>query len=168
MFPHCNLSVSVLLKLSHRELPSWCSPHPFHSPSSLIPPSVSPFLFLICSLKAALPRCVCGNAYSCFLDYWQNKLTGSRSFPVGGVALSYRGSEVDGHQRMRTQEEVVESHGVLELWKDVSVPGDEPRKCKDGANLRSEKKRQTKTRSAAAFIYSIWVFINQTTALVSF
>lgn len=53
---------------------------------------------------------------------------------------SYRGGEVDGHQWVWGQEEVVESEGVFELWQHVTVPCDEPGQCEDGAHLRSKRK----------------------------
>lgn len=52
----------------------------------------------------------------------------------------YCGSEVDGHQWVRGQEEVVESQGVFEFWEHVAEPCDEPRECKDGPHLGSDRK----------------------------
>ncbi len=53
---------------------------------------------------------------------------------------SYRGGEVDGHQRVWSQEEVVESLSVFELWQHVAEPRDEPGECKDGSHLGSKEK----------------------------
>lgn len=52
----------------------------------------------------------------------------------------YRGGEVDGHQRVRREEKVVKSQGVLEVWEHVAKPCDEPRQCKDGPHLSSDRK----------------------------
>jgi len=60
----------------------------------------------------------------------------SCSLPVG-VYASYRSGEVDGHQGVRRQEEVVEPHGVFEVRQHVAVPRDEPGQREDGPHLRS-------------------------------
>lgn len=67
------------------------------------------------------------------------------------VAL-YRGGEVDGHQRVRRQEEVVKSQGVFEVGEHVAEPCDEPRQCKDGPHLGSDERK----RKTYIFIWETW------------
>lgn len=54
--------------------------------------------------------------------------------------VSYRSGEVDGHEWVWGQEEVVESQGVFELWEHVAEPRNKPGQCKDGSHLRSKRK----------------------------
>lgn len=59
-------------------------------------------------------------------------------------ACSYRSGEVDGHERVRGQEEVIEPQGVFELGQHVAEPGNEPRQGKDGPHLRPGRQAEAK------------------------
>lgn len=59
-------------------------------------------------------------------------------------AWSHRSSEVDGHQRVRRQKEVVKSQGVFGLWQHMAKPRNEPGQSKDGPHLRPEGHTYTK------------------------
>lgn len=65
---------------------------------------------------------------------------------------SYRSGEVDGHQRVRGQKEVIKSQGVFELRQHMAEPRDEPRQGKDGSHLRPGRTGDSKEalRTAAA------------------
>lgn len=70
----------------------------------------------------------------------------------------YCSSEVDGHQWVRGQEEVVESQGVFEFWEHVAEPCDEPWQCKDGPHLGSDRKGKYavwKTKFPSGGVYSV-------------
>lgn len=67
------------------------------------------------------------------------------SYPL--VVCSHRSSEVDGHQRVRRQKEVVEPQGVFGLWQHMTKPGNKPGQSKDGPHLRPEGRTGTKRRS---------------------
>lgn len=58
-------------------------------------------------------------------------------------ACSHRSSEVDGHQRVRRQKEVVKSQGVLGLRQHMAKPRNEPGQGKDGPHLRPEAQTYT-------------------------
>lgn len=66
----------------------------------------------------------------------QHLRASTRKNVVLPCACSYRSGEVDGHQRVRGQEEVIESQGVFELRQHVAEPRDEPGQGKDGSHLR--------------------------------
>ncbi len=50
---------------------------------------------------------------------------------------SYHSGEVDGHEWVRRQEEIIDPQNMPEIWQDVSVPCDQPAEGEDGAHLRT-------------------------------
>ena len=53
----------------------------------------------------------------------------------------YRCGQVDGHQRMAGNEEVIQPNYILNVTQHVTKPRDQPRQWKDGANFRSMAKQ---------------------------
>lgn len=82
-----------------------------------------------------------------FHTWWvaapEDVISTCRACACASAAL-YRGSEVDGHQRVRRQEKVVKSQGVFEVGEHVAEPSDEPRQRKDGPHLSSDESRRKK------------------------
>lgn len=78
-------------------------------------------------------------------------------------ACSYRSGEVDGHQRVRGQKEVIKSQGVFELRQHMAEPRDEPRQGKDGSHLRPGRTGDSKEalRTAAAEFGLVCISMNE-------
>ncbi len=56
---------------------------------------------------------------------------------------SYHSGEVDGHEWVRRQEEIIDPQNMPEIWQDVAVPCDQPAEGEDGAHLRTATQRQS-------------------------
>lgn len=56
-------------------------------------------------------------------------------------ASPYHSGEVDGHEWVRRQEEIIEPQNMPEIWQDVAVPCDEPAQGEDRAHLRPAAQR---------------------------